>query len=226
MKRFFIVLLPLLSMTLLCACSSESNTLPPNQSTINFTADAPKFCETDLNSKEQIIGFENRAKEDNYDVYADFTSYYTNNIKDKITGDFYLLNPGDGLTGWVPHNLFKAFYLFADEVHEDRFSNPLILEDIFLYDATLDKSNLYSSEILDGEVNWNIQLRAILPPISNITTNKNNFFLEFGDNYCNETYVNIYCEQTCIATCFYKTKVDLSYNWFANYFNKNLSKEK
>ncbi|MCM1437901.1 MAG: hypothetical protein NC131_01640 [Roseburia sp.] len=222
MKRFFVVFLPLLSITLLCACSSE----PSDRSTINFTADTPKFCDTDLTSKKQIIGFENRATEDNYDVYADFTSYYTNNIKDKIVGDFYLLNPGDGLTGWVPHYLDKAFYLFADEENEYGFSNPLILEDIFLYDTALDKSNEQSSEIIDGKVDWNIQLHVILPPVTDITGDGNNLIFEFGNNYADETYVNIYCEQTCVATCFYKTKVNLSYNWFADYFNTNLLKEK
>ena len=37
-----------------------------------------------------------------------------------------------------------------------------------------------------------------------------------------ESYVNIYCDTVCIATCEYRTAVKIPLDWFENFFKNNL----
>lgn len=91
-----------------------------------------------------------------------------------------------------------------------------------LYDKSLQETTA-ENDIPDGESNCNISFSIILCPVEKSIEGKN-FILEFGNNYSGNmsNYVNIYIEESCIATCYYKTETSVSLNWFLDYFKNNL----
>lgn len=230
MKRFILLLCSIFSCAIICwgsaSCSvdtsksgSDTNSgLNNSDEKIEYTAKKPMYEWSDINDYMTLIAeFTNRGKE-NYNVFDDCLEYYRTEYKSTSSYEFYLLKPGDNNVNWLPDCLVKEFHIYKGESGR----TDTITEYIMLYDEKL--QNLTANDdVPDGINNCNISLSIILCPVEK-NIEGNNFTLEFGDNYSGNMskYVNIFIGESCIATCYYKTEASVSFNWFLDYFKKNL----
>lgn len=227
MKKFIVTALTLMSATataaVLCCGCTDGNA----DTDIEYTAIEPVLKYGDLLTKNRYASFGNYKKEDGYDIYEDFGQYYRNEIGDKVNGDFYLLNPHDGLTGWIPHHLYRTIDLYADNLADSLYENPVISQELYLYDKTIGEFSGEIDDISDGASYFTVSLTLILNPTDEEISG-NDFTLEYGNNaqYYTNKYINIYRDNICIATCYYEERdFPIKRQWFESFFENNLSKE-
>lgn len=222
MKRVFATLITFFMLAFILGCSPDNvNSAAKTEGSgeIYFTAIEPVY-EYD-SSMQSVVYYSNYAKDDGYDSFNEFYNYYLDEYKDLISYGFYLLQPGDNILGWLPDCLYKEFQIFKGADNSDY---SIVHEYIMLNDDELGNSKSADSDIADGVSDHDIILSVFLAPVDETVTD-NNYRFEFGDNYSEDDfskYINIYVNETCIATCYYSTSCEITYTWFSGYFKKNL----
>ncbi|MCD8309104.1 MAG: hypothetical protein LUD19_04535, partial [Clostridia bacterium] len=93
-----LITVPVLLVSCFCGCNKSDD-----KEDIVFTAAEPLHQLGANTSVEQIACISNYACDDDYDAYEDFIDYYYNDFKPSYDCSFYILNPGDGLKGFIPH---------------------------------------------------------------------------------------------------------------------------
>lgn len=224
MKRAFYVGLVVFTMfSMIVGCSSGdaddfNGTDEPTE--IKFTAVQPLYA-YHPNTMQLLVSYTNHAQTDDYDSFGAFYAYYSKEYKDTVPYDFYLLKPGDGITGWLSDCLYKEFQIYKRTEVSD---GSVIHEYMMLRDEELENTSSTNAEIEDGESNRNITLSVWSAPVPSTVTGLD-YRLEFGNNNDDgnfANYINIYVNETCIATCYYDAVCVVTYGWFSRYFKENL----
>lgn len=209
----------LLTIMPLSNCSS-------NDVDISYTAQSPFYSYSMIGDLQQIYSINNHAKEDGYDAFSVFQTEFKDTFAYESSENIFLLNPGDDEYGWIPHYRPKSFSVYTKNANDNSLSNIVVIESMTIFDESLGAINS-NNQIQDGGYEWSLKIVAIFGAIPSNDFNTEMISLEFGNNYNGDftNYINLYLEQTCIGTCYYKENSTISNSWFENYFRKNLIKE-
>ena len=162
------------------------------------------------------------------DIYEDFSDYYRKNILDKLDGSFYFITATNEDCTPLP----KKWVQFSTRgLESGKYVNPCIFESITINEERFSEPMpLTEGRIGDTCPGGTISLSFKFYPINKNSTGSK-FHLEFGENHEINTklynYINIYKNVTCIGTCWYRllnerTKEPPTYQWFADFFKRNL----
>ncbi|MBO5286478.1 MAG: hypothetical protein J6B16_06240 [Clostridia bacterium] len=225
MKRFLTLFLSLilsLSSLMLISCKESNN--------IVFTATKPEYTNLTIfeNEKTNYLSVSNASREegvyppDGTSCFNFFKQKYEHNIKNKIDGGFYFLDPGDGNVGFYPDLLYKTFDFYADDYIDAKYLNPILSQAVYIDNLPFVTYQNHSSSN-NGDARLILQFFYTVLP--NEITSKD-FTLEFGNNYTDYNpaynYINIYVGDYCLGTCFYRICdcgcVELNSGWFEQYF--------
>jgi len=220
MKKFTTILI-----TLIITCATALGLGGCKQKIVRpeFTAESPCYSSTDLLQNTLYKEFFFDTLPYGSDPYDEFVKYYKSDFKQVTDKNFYVLNLGE------PIDYFEADQSRHCNIY-GTLNNNCQLEDLYLMQGV----EIYNEnvggwldnvdEIKPGYHNWTIYLSIISVPVENELIGE--FTLEFGrlnetDGIC-DSFINIYCQSVCIATCEYREGVGIPLSWYENYFKTNL----
>ena len=222
MKKIFIVAMALIFTLPIFGCSKTEKIKFDGEKEIVFTAAKPLIG----TKRSSVVHEELSCVDGSCDFYKEYSEYYKENFQDKIDGSFYMLKSERRIGGFM----WQYFNFYAGDIIDGKYTNPLIVLSIALYDDKFREAVPSDGHLATGL--WdNINLSFRLAPVSNIVKGSK-FRLEFGiDESKNkgwyDKYFNLYNGETCIATCYYQlkykeTREPLTYKWFEDYLKENL----
>ena len=154
--------------------------------------------------------------------FEDFLEYYQKEIKPKHDNDIYLLAPMAQGMDIYREEMYRTYSVLAESFDEQQIVNPMIYERLKMYAEGLGEHVVSPSYKV---TRWSIDLEIYLSPIAK-GIKESNVYLEFGNNNQDDIwgtdYINIYLNEDCIGTCYYKTNTYVSKNWFERYFYEKL----
>ncbi|MDE5721968.1 MAG: hypothetical protein K2I30_04415 [Clostridia bacterium] len=186
-----------------------------------YTAEKPYYISADFNGYTFYKSFNFWDVPHDLDAYYEFVKYYKSDFKEFCQKECYILNLGEP-TGNPADDSKRSCFVYGILNSQDILENYYINQYVVIYDKKLGGALDGKWNIKDGESNWSIIVSLISVPVESELEGE--FVLEFGktDNTMYDKYVNIYCENVCIATCKYRTAVKIPLNWFESFFKNNL----
>ncbi|MDE6598386.1 MAG: hypothetical protein K2K60_07085 [Clostridia bacterium] len=221
MKKFAVIILTLISFGSVALTMGGCNKMVRPE----FTTGSPFFNVSDVMQNNQIYrSFNTDTLPLNNDPYKEFISYYKSEFKEVSNKQFYFLDLGEP-SGEIAVDRKRSCALYGNLNSENKLENFFLAQYIQIYDKDL--GGYYDKKLSDkdGQTNWSIILSFICAPVECEVYGE--ISLEFGTlntgtNWFYNTFVNIYKDNLCLATCYYVEGVEIPLSWYENYFKNNL----
>ncbi len=220
MKKFTTILITLI---ITCVTALELGGCKEKIVRPEFTAESPCYGNADLLQNTLYKEFFFDTLPYGLDPYDEFVKYYKTEFKQVSDKDFYVLNLGEPVDDPA---LDRQRYcnVYGQLNTDNELENLFLFEGVEIYDESVGGWLDNVDEIKPGYHNWTIYLSIVCVPVENELIGE--FTLEFGrlkekDGIC-DSFINIYCQSICIATCEYREGVDIPLSWYENFFKTNL----
>ncbi len=193
----------------------------------SFTAEKPVYTFIDLNDNSAYKSFIFEELPIGCDPYWEFLNYYNGEFKSVCNKHFYILDLGEP-DGDPLIDRRRSCYIYGNISENLSLEKGFLTTGLQIYDKEI--GGYYDKKLYwkDGWTNWSIKLEIICSTVNEKP--EGDYVLEFGklendgnyEKYIFKNYINIYCGNVCVATCFYVEGVKIPLSWYENYFKNNL----